>query len=317
MASMHLVDLELVPMIAEGDVLKLSVHGLADARALLPQFYLPFGSSPAQITQHHAPSLHGGPEVGVVIHSPEGTELRPAIFYIHGGGMVLGDAKMRQGIDGARALRWNTVIVSIEYRLAPETPFPGPIEDCYAGLVWLFANAVALGIDADRIAIMGDSAGGGLAASLAQLSRDRGGPIVCAQFLVYPMLDYRTGSEADPYRNAVAGEFAWTPSDNQFGWNALRGDYAPSDERKGHFSAILASDLTNLPPAALFVGALDLFVDETQAYAQGLARSGNSMSINIYDGAIHGFDIMAETQIAKKFELDLDWAIDRLVLKSR
>lgn len=316
MSSRHLVDPELLPLIDSEVKLSLSTADLAAARALLPQFYIPFGPSPAKVTQQRIPSLDGETDIGLVIHAPHGpSEKRGAIFYIHGGGMVLGDAYMRQGIDGARAVRWNTVIVSVDYRVAPETPFPGAIEDSYSGLVWLFDNADALGIDPARIAIMGDSAGGGLAASLAQLARDRHGPQACAQILIYPMLDFRTGSDSDPYRNPITGEFAWTRAHNQFGWRALRGDYGANDDRAGHFSACLASNLQKLPPAALFVGSLDLFFDESLDYGRRLCVAGVPLELHTYAGAIHGFDILSEAAVARQFERDLTNAVTRLLAR--
>jgi acetyl esterase/lipase len=134
-------------------------------------------------------------------------------------------------------------VVSVDYRFAPETPIPGPQEANYAALLWLAGHAHELGVDPARIVIMGESAGGGLAASLAQMARDGGGPKPAGQVLIYPMLDWRTGGADCPYRNRHTGEWLWTREKNRFGWECLRGEYAPTDERKGWFSPALAEDL--------------------------------------------------------------------------
>jgi acetyl esterase len=312
--SRHLLDPELLPMLDGSMDLGLGPDTLAASRAVLAQLYAAVGPIPAQVSHHAVTGIDGAPDIAVMIHSPPASPApRPALFYIHGGGMVLGDAQMREGIDGARALAWNCVIVSVDYRLAPETPFPGPVDDCYAALCWTFDHAAELGIDPARIALMGDSAGGGLAASLALLARDRGGPQACAQVLVYPMLDHRTGGDADPYRNPFTGEFGWTHAFNRFGWSCLRGEYSADDARAGHFSASLATDLSGLPPAAIFVGTLDLFFDEDLDYARRLCVSGVPAELHCYPGAPHGFDLLPGTVVFDQFNTDLTRSVTRLL----
>ena len=313
MRTRHLVDPELLPLI-DGDVkLELSDAKLAEMRTLLPMFY-DGGPSPATVTHVSAPGAPGQPDVTLVVHTPRGAaRVRPGILYIHGGGMVLGDAVMRQGIDGARAVDWDCVMVCVDYRLAPETRFPGAVEDCHAALTWMAQNAAELGVDTNRIAVMGDSAGGGLAASLAQLARDRGGPYLAAQILIYPMLDHRTGTDDDPNPNPTTGEFAWTRESNRYGWSALRGDYAAADARAGHFSAALAKNLTDLPPAFIATGPLDLFFEEIMDYARRLSRAGVPVELHSYAGAVHGFDILPDAAVTKKFRADLDRAARRLL----
>ncbi len=311
MTYRHLIDPELASMVEDGPTLELSDATLPEVRAMRGSLYAG-GASPALRSEVFVPAGDGSPDVRLIVHRPPGTATdRPAIFYIHGGGMVLDDATMREDIDGAMALRHGAVVVAIDYRLAPETPFPGPIEDCLAGLVWLSANAASLGVDPARIALMGSSAGGGLAASLAQLARDTGGPRACAQFLIYPMLDHRTGSRQDPHPNRVTGEFGWTRELNRYGWEALRGDYAADDGRAGHFSASLGSLSSDLPPAFIATGSLDLFFEEILDYSRRLCRAGVPVELHSYPGAVHAFDMVASARVSRQFQRDLDEALSR------
>jgi len=316
-STLHLVDPELKPLVEREMQLELNAQTLEATRTLLKDMLAQAGPSPAHVHEYHAKSGDGAPDVPIVVHSPPdgstGSGLRPAVLNIHGGGMVLGDAWMLQGADGKRALTWDCVIASVDYRLAPETPFPGPIEDCYAALRWLFENAHELGVDPARIAIMGDSAGGGLAASLALLARDRGAFRPCAQLLNYPMLDHRSGGEDDQYNNPITGEFIWPRASNQFGWESLRGDYALDDDRVGHFSASLADDLSALPPAVILTSALDLFLDENLDYARRLSAAGVPVELHCYAGAPHGFPMMRDARISRQFEADLKNAALRLL----
>jgi acetyl esterase/lipase len=238
---------------------------------------------------------------------------RPCMLHIHGGGMVIGSVRQMPHGAASLAASLNIPVASVEYRLAPETPFPGPQEDCFAALLWLATNSEELGIDPERLGITGESAGGGLAAAVAQMSRDRDGPKLVAQVLVYPMLDHRVGGVGDPWRNRHTGEFVWTRSSNQFGWEALRGDYAPNDTRKGWFSPSLATDLGDLPPAWIGVGNLDLFFDEGLEYARRLVDAGVPVELHSYPGAFHGFDMMGGARIARAFAHDMLHGAARLL----
>jgi acetyl esterase/lipase len=206
------------------------------------------------------------------------------------------------------------VVVAVNYRLAPETAFPGAIEDCYAALDWIHEQAAELGIDRERVIVMGESAGGGLAAALAQLVRDRGTPMLAAQVLIYPMLDPRTGTDEAPADNPLSGEFVWPRRHNRFGWAALRGDQDIPAERLGHFGPALAGDLASLPPTFIAVGALDLFVEEDAAYALRLGRAGNAVELHVYPGGIHGFDYV-DSSIARQYRADLRAALARLLVR--
>jgi acetyl esterase/lipase len=184
----------------------------------------------------------------------------------------------------------NAVIIGVDYRLAPETPFPGPLEDCYAGLKWLYSQSAALQVDTNRIVLMGHSAGGGLAAALAILARDRAEYPVVGQVLIYPMLDYRTGTPEAPVHNLTTGEFYWTAQENHFAWNCLRGSYDLEKSRIAYFSPALAEDFSGLPATFIAVGALDLFLEEDVGYGMNLSRAGVPLELHLYPGVFHGFD---------------------------
>jgi triacylglycerol lipase len=227
--------------------------------------------------------------------------------------MVVGTADRAVADKPHLALEHDCVVVSVDYRLAPEHPFPAPQEDNYGALEWLTVHAPELDVDPTRVVVMGESAGGGLAASLALMTRDRGGPRLAGQVLIYPMLDWRTGSAACPYGNRHTGEWVWTREKNRFGWEALRGDYQPVDERKGWFSPALADDFTGLPPAYIATGALDLFLDEDLAYARRLIDGGVPTELHVYPGAIHAFEMVPDTTLAGQAAMDLARGLGRLL----
>lgn len=316
MSTRYLVDPELLPMIDAFPMRSLSLDTLEQARAAINASGDAMPQPPIAPVQHFAKSRDGGPEVAVLVFKPEGDKRRAAILHIHGGGMVLGTAfGLRQG-PSTVAANHDVVVVSVDYRLSPEAAFPGPQEDCYAALDWLVAQADALSVDVARIAVMGESAGGGLAAALAQMVRDRGEHRLCGQILVYPMIDHRTGGPDDCYCNPTVGEFIWTRQSNQFGWSCLQGDYALDDDRIGWFSPSLAQNLSGLAPAYITLGTLDLFFDEDLDYARRLCAAGVPAELHSYAGAFHGFNAMAETAVAKEFGRNLNAAIARMLAES-
>jgi len=310
--SRHLVDPQIAPML-DMPSLDLTAESLPAIRAN-PMFTgegLP--PPPFPVQEVFAP-VPGGPDVRLLVMDPPSeAKDRAAILYIHGGGMVVGAADTALADKPQMALEHHCVIVSVDYRLAPETPFPGPQEDNYAALLWLVEHAGELGVDPARIVVMGGSAGGGLAASLALMVRDRGGPALAGQVLIYPMLDWRTGGPDDPYRNRHTGEFIWTREKNQFGWRALRGEYQPTDARRHWFSPALAETLADLPPAYIATGALDLFLDENLDYARRLIDCGVRTELHVYPGAIHGFEMVPETDLGDQAAADLKRALGRLL----
>ncbi|MEO6387153.1 MAG: alpha/beta hydrolase [Croceibacterium sp.] len=310
--SRHLVDPQIAPML-DMPSLDLTFETLPEIRAN-PMFtgeMVPL--PPFPVSEAFAP-VAGAPDVRlVVMNPPSQAKGRGAVLHIHGGGMVVGTADRAVADKPQLALEHDCVVVSVDYRLAPETPFPGPQEDCYAALLWLAVHADRLGIDPARIVVMGESAGGGLAASLAQMVRDRGGPDLAGQVLIYPMLDWRTGGPDDQHGNRHTGEFIWTREKNRFGWEALRGNYAPTDEHKGWFSPALAEDLADLAPTYISTGALDLFLDEDLDYARRLIDCGVRCEMHVYPGAIHAFEMVPDTALAAQAAMDLQRGMARLL----
>ncbi len=317
MSTRHLIDPEILPVLDVMPSLDLTAGTLGQVRARLSamQANLP---PPALVPQTHmVKGRDGTPDVRLLLFDPPSKNRnRGAILHIHGGGMVIGSADMSLSTMPTIALMHDVVVVSVDYRLAPETPFPGPQEDCYASLDWLVANAATLGVDVSRIIVMGESAGGGLAAALALMVRDRAEHKLAGQVLVYPMLDHRTGSKDCPYQNPMTGEFVWTRNSNQFGWNSLQGDYALNDAHIGWFSPSRAADLAGLPPVFINVGTLDLFFDEDLDYARRLVAAGVAVEAHIYPGAFHGYDVMPGTRLAKQSAQDITAAVARLTMAS-
>jgi acetyl esterase/lipase len=242
---------------------------------------------------HRAPGPEGAPELTVRVYRPVARpETLPGLYWIHGGGMILGDVGMDDGTCQAYAEQVGCSVVSVDYRLAPENPHPAPVEDCYAGLLWTARNAGRLGIDPARLAVGGASAGGGLAAATVLLARDRGGPPVVFQLLVYPMLDDRNDS---PSAREFSGIVSWSREHNHSGWAALLGDSAGGPEVPAYAAPARATDLSGLPPALIQVGELEVFRDEDVDYAVRLLRAGVPVELHIYPGAYHGCDIFVPT----------------------
>ena len=234
--------------------------------------------------------------------------LLPAVVQIHGGGYVMGSHQLSHAANMVMAAEVGAVVVSVDYRLAPENPFPAAHEDCLAAYDWLLAHADALDVDPARIVISGESAGGLLAAALAHMIRDTGRPLPAAQILTYPMLDHRTGTDempAVPY----TGEFIWTPELNRYAWGALRGSYAFDDHRVGWFSPSHAADLAGLPPTWLALGALDLFLAEDLDYARRLVAAGVPVELHVYPGCIHAFNMVPGARMAEAYNRDLRSAL--------
>ena len=214
----------------------------------------------------------------------------PVFYWIHGGGYVLGSARQGDAFTVRAASELGMFAVSVEYRLAPETPYPGPLEDCYEGLSHLVGNAAALNLDTDKIIIGGVSAGGGLCAGLGLLVRDRRAFSVLGQLLLYPMIDDRNVAATS---DILADTLVWTRAANLFGWQSYLGDLYGSNDIPIYAAPARATDLSGLPPTYLPVGDLDLFLDENIAYAQKLTRSGIPTHFHVFPGAYHGFNAFA------------------------
>lgn len=214
---------------------------------------------------------------------------RAAVLYLHGGGMIVGSVPIFDGPVSRYVASTGVPMLSVYYRLAPEHPHPTPVEDAYTGLLWLAAHADELGVDADRIAVMGDNAGGGIAAAVAILSRDRRGPAIARQILLYPMFDDRT-TTPDPY---IAPFAAWSYDDNVTGWTALLGDRAGGPDVEASAAPARLTDATGLPPAYIEVGQLDIFRDETIRYALTLSQAGVPVELHVHPGVPHEYDAIA------------------------
>ncbi len=303
MPSRHLVDPQIAPLIEQLPSLVLEFGRLTEARAQVAAMQ-PERGPPAEdlkVYEERIPGGHGAPDLRLIITAPKASNSgRPGILHVHGGGYVLGSAEMTADTDAAYARDLGAVCVSVDYRLAPETPHPGPVEDCYAGLSWLNKNAAVLGVDPNRIAVTGESAGGGLAAAVVLLARDRKEVRVAFQHLLYPMLDDRTVTHPDP--SPYLGQFTWTPDDNRFGWTALLGREPGADGVSPYAAPARAESLVNLPPTFIVSGALDLFLEEDLEYARRLIRAGVPTELHVYPGAPHGFNLVADADISKAFE---------------
>ncbi|WP_375383334.1 alpha/beta hydrolase [uncultured Sphingomonas sp.] len=315
----NLVDSNLLPLLDSIPFYELT-------REILPELRQAFGARLGLVENATAlrnvessvrvfPGAEGQPDVTVVVHCPrKRTGSTGAILHIHGGGYVTGDAQSQAPIHREMAWALGCVIVSVDYRLAPETHAPGAVEDCYAALGWLNLNSELFGVDPARVGVMGESAGGGLAAALALLARDRGEHRLAFQHLIYPMLDDRTCTTTQP--NPFAGEFVWTSKKNRFGWASFLGTEPGSSGVSQYAAPARALDLSGLPPTFIAVGALDLFVDENIAFAHRLIRSGVPTELHIYPGAFHGFHFDQAAEVTMKANADSNGALARALSRS-
>jgi acetyl esterase/lipase len=236
------------------------------------------------------PGRAGDPDVSVRIYHPtDRPGLLPGFLWIHGGGYVLGAVETTDYQVQNIVNEVGCVAVSVEYRLAPEHPFPSATEDCYAALKWFHAHAEELGVDPARIAIGGASAGGGLAAGLALLVRDRGEVPIIFHLLIYPMIDDRN---ATPSSHAITDLRTWNRTSNHNGWAAYLGREPGGADVSPYAAASRATDLAGLPPAHIGIGTCDLFLDENIEYAQRLLQAGVATELHVYPGAFHGSENM-------------------------
>jgi acetyl esterase/lipase len=246
--------------------------------------------------EHHAATATDGSEIPLLVVRPRavvGVEV-PGIYNIHGGGMVMGNC--RTGIDVVLewAMRFGAVVVSVEYRLAPEFPHPVPAEDCYRAMLWLFEHATRLGIDAERVLVAGASAGGGLSAAMTLMSRDLAGPRLRGQVLMGPMLDDRNESHSS---YELIGEGIWDRTSNQTGWDALLGTARGGPDVSPYAAPARATDLSGLPAAYVDAGSVEVFRDEAVAYAQRLWHAGTQAELHIWGGGFHSFDTIAPQSV--------------------
>ncbi|CAL9372601.1 Carboxylesterase NlhH [Streptomyces sp. enrichment culture] len=242
-----------------------------------------------EVEDRRVPGPQGEPDISLLICRPaaEPAGPRPVIYHVHGGGMVIGTNRVGVDVPLAWAQALDAVVVSVEYRLAPEHPHPAPVEDVYAGLLWTADHAAEIGADPERIVIAGASAGGGLCAALALLTRDRKGPQPIGQVLMCPMLDDRNDT---PSTYQMAGLGVWDRTANETGWTALLGSRRGGPDVPAYAAPARAEDLTGLPPAFLDVGSAETFRDEVVAYASRIWQAGGVAELHVWPGGFHGFD---------------------------
>jgi acetyl esterase len=302
-------DPELVPWV--GMLPRLDLADLAGARAEMTAAaehgagYQP--SSPLTVAVRTIPGPAGAPDIWVRIYAPAGqTAPLPGLLYLHGGGFVLGSMDS----DGARPLEFaaaaEAVVVVVGYRLAPEHPFPAGLHDCYAALEYLAKNAAELGVDPEHIGIAGNSAGGGLAASVALLARDTGGPALCMQYLGIPELDDRLQT---PSMLAFTDTPVWNRPNAVLSWQYYLGGQEPT----GYAAPARAADLAGLPPAYIDVCEFDPLRDEGIGYAQRLVQAGVHAELHLYPGTFHGSSMVPGVAVARRMFDDASEAVRRLL----
>jgi acetyl esterase/lipase len=316
--SRQLVDPELLAALDTFPLLVFSAESLPLMRAGLPQFLqmTPVSDvTDVTVVERFVPGPAGAPDVRLLVYTPDSAERpMPVYLHMHGGGYVFGVPELNDSGNRRLASELGCVVVSVDYRLAPETPYPGGVEDCYAALVWVHTRGASLDLDPGRIAIGGESAGAGLAAALGLLARDRTEVPVGFQMLLYPMLDDRTGTTADPH--PYTGEFIWTAGSNRFGWASLLGGAAGGDNVSEYAAAARAANLAGLPPTFIAVGALDLFLEEDLEFARRLTRAGVPTELHVYPGAYHAPDMTPEARVAKALRRDVIEAMRRAFEKA-
>jgi acetyl esterase/lipase len=295
------VDAEFLPVLKQFPVSDLSMEMVAQFRQMpvLPPLPAP-APQPVERSIPGPPGPPGAPDVRVWIVDPLPLEKdKPVLLHMHGGAFMMPDPMLMPRLQGI-ATDCQCVVVSVDYRLAPETRFPGALEDNYAALKWVHAHAAELGIDRGRIAVGGESAGGGHAASLAIHARDRREVSIVFQLLTYPQLDDRTGS-IHPAPPAI-GHFIWPASANRLAWSSLLGVPAGSSTVPESAVPARVASVAGLPPAWIGVGSIDLFVEENMEYARRLVRAGVATELRVVPGAFHGFDVLVpDAEVSKQF----------------
>jgi acetyl esterase len=219
-------------------------------------------------------------------------ETLPVLLWIHGGGYVVGSVEDNDDLCMKFVKEACCVVVSVDYRLAPENPYPAPVEDCYSALKWIADHAASLNIDTNRIGVAGASAGGGLTAAVTLLARDRQYPSLCFQMPLYPMIDDRNNT---PSANEIKEGLVWNQKTNEAGWRMYLGALYGTDDIPSYAAPARAEDFSNLPYTYTCVGQLDPFRSETLTYVSKLAEAGVDVEFHLYPGAYHGFEAINPT----------------------
>ncbi|NGY03260.1 alpha/beta hydrolase [Solimonas terrae] len=298
--SRHLVDPELLDLLDALPTTTFSADILGALReAPMPEYPIETAAAADNVrcTIEHASADGNAPAVGLRVYRPASvTAAMGCLLHIHGGGFVRGGAAAHQNQHRQLAAMLGCVVVSVDYRLAPETRFPGNLDDCMSALSWIVEHAASLSVDPARIGVVGESAGGGLAACLCLAARDRGKLKPAFLHMMYPMLDDRTCSASEPHPHS--GDYIWNRESNHFGWSSLLGVPPGSDAVSPYAAAARAAHLRGLPPTFICTGSLDLFVDENLEFAKRLMRDGVPTELHVFAGAVHGFDYHPSARIA-------------------
>jgi acetyl esterase/lipase len=274
------------------------VQRRAAAEAMLSGIEIPDNPNVTS-SDRTVPGPEGDPDISVRVYRPvNASGTLPGIFFIHGGGMILGNVDGEDPVATMICDQVGAVVVSVEYRLAPEHPHPAPVEDCYAGLVWMAKNAAELGFDPHKLAIYGGSAGGGLTIATALLARDRGGPALAFMMPIYPMIDDRNETASS---HEIVDIGIWDRAGNIEAWQWYLGGKEPDQ----YAAPARAADLAGLPPSYIDVGTVDLFRDEDIAFAQRLMQAGVPTELHIHPGSYHA----AETFAAGSAMSNRIWAL--------
>lgn len=295
----YAIDPELVAMLPTLPLFDLG--NIAKVRAELTELAAALAqpdTTGVQIFAELIPGASGDPDVPIRIYRPDQVAATAAVYLVHGGGFVVGDLESSHARSVELCRELGVVVVSVDYRLAPETPFPGPLEDVYAGLVWLAGHAGELGVDPQRIAIHGTSAGGGLCAGLALLARDRGGPHIAFQYLAIPEVDDRLMTQS-------MTDFTDTPLWNRpnavISWDAYLGvGVRGTGDVSSYAAPARESDLSGLPPAYVSVMHFDPLRDEGIAYALALLAAGVTVELHLFPGTFHGSALLPEAGISQR-----------------
>ena len=289
--------LDMLPAVAFNDY-----DALVAARAAMSQLgevmppYEP--ANPVEFRDTAVPGPSDAPDVPVRIYAPANREgAVPGLLYLHGGGFVVGDLDTFHMPLLRLVDELGIVIVSVDYRLAPEHPFPAPIEDCYAALAWVGAKAAELGIDPARLGVAGESAGGGLAAAVALLARDRGGPALSFQYLGIPELDDRLDT---PSMQAYVDTPLWNRPNAIFSWTSYLGAEPGGADVSPYAAPARATDLTGLPPAVVTTCQFDPLRDEGITYAQRLMQAGVNTELHHYPGTFHGSALVQTAAVSRR-----------------
>ncbi len=306
-AMTYAIDPELVPWLdmlpkmtfSDRDSVLAARASMEDVKNVAPA-YEPV--NPLDIRDTTVPGPSGAPDVPVRVYAPANRDgVVPGLLYIHGGGFIVGDLDTFH--TGLLRLvdQLGVVIVSVDYRLAPEHPFPAPVEDCYAALTWVAAKAAELGIDPARLGVAGDSAGGGLAAAVALLARDRGGPALSFQYLGIPELDDRLDT---PSMRAYVDTPIWNRPNAIFSWTSYLGTEPGGPDVSPYAAPARAEDLSGLPPTFVVTSQFDPLRDEGIAYAQRLMQAGVNTELHHYPGTFHGSSLVEAAAVSKRMLAD-------------